>query len=279
MPRTASDKLFSAALRVCFRDRTSPSRVLWHIVLMGIAICRAHLKELCPQPAYVKCNNLAPEWFSSRLPAKWAMWPVPWIFGIATVITKVQTTLWVPFWLRGGCSHHPGPVSDEVLPSHQMIKKNSPGWTCWGVIKRASEGTADRRCVACGTKPKKCEHFSDRPLRHAKLQPAEQSVKAGARGAMERANVPKDHIAALQDDHNLKEMVCKVEATDTTARVSRTLSRFRQTRNRQEVAHRWAIPIHVHLILTWAIAAAVSGRRYLISPVKSTLCRWCPWGG
>lgn len=50
--------------------------------------------------------------------------------------------------------------------------------------------------------PRSVNIFLDEPfLRHAKRQPAEQSIKAGARDAMERAN-----------DHNLEEMVHKLEA-------------------------------------------------------------------
>lgn len=184
MPRTAPDKHFSAALRVCFQDRTSPSRVLWRIVLMGPAICRARLKELCPQSVYVKCNNLTPEWFSSRLPVKWAMWPTSWIFGIANCLHfcyhQSENNSLSPFLAARRLQlHHPPSwaCAQRGPPQPSNDKKSSPGLTCWGVTKRASEGTADHRRVAHQTRSKKCEHFSDKPLfRRAKPSGASKQV-------------------------------------------------------------------------------------------------------
>lgn len=124
--------------------------------------------------------------------------------------------------------------------------------------------------------PRSVNIFRTSPfLRHAKLQPAERSIK-------ERANVTKNRTAALQDDHNLEEMVRKVEAHALQRTPPQERAGRRVAFAKPEIVRKWhtvwwgGILIHIHLILTWAVAAALSGRRYLISPVKSTPSRWCP---
>ncbi|CAM4639073.1 unnamed protein product [Leuciscus chuanchicus] len=189
---------------------------------------QARLKELCPQSMYVHCNNHALDLVLQEVACEVSLVAdtLNFVRGVATVIGESPKRKQL-FESLFGC--------DEVAVN---ILGLCP--TRWCV-----RATAIKRVCFSYALFEPCEAVA-RGL---------QSSKASALGALECANVLKDRIAALRDDDIVEEMVHKVEACasemdlkmpDTTARVSRTPGRFRQTTEPEAVAHNAATVIWRH---------------------------------
>uniref|UniRef100_A0A8C1ZL55 Uncharacterized protein n=1 Tax=Cyprinus carpio TaxID=7962 RepID=A0A8C1ZL55_CYPCA len=234
---------------------------------------QARLKELCPQSMYVHCNNHALDLVLQEVACEVTLVAdtLNFVRGVATVIGESPKRKQL-FESLFGCDE----VAVNILglcPTRWCVRATAIKRVCFSYStllatlnllkddKKLLRGDSRSKIGGLWNQARKGRTFFGLLCCQALFEPCEavarglQSSKASALGALECANVLKDRIAALRDDDIVEEMVHKVEACasemdlkmpDTTARVSRTPGRFRQTTEPEAVAHNAATVIWRH---------------------------------